>query len=85
MLVEFTGCAGAGKTSLACAVAAKLRQMGVRVVLFEARGGLRSDARAFPWFLLFAVRNFGLCSFIVRVVIHHADSCIAPPISMDTR
>lgn len=60
MLVEFVGCSGAGKTTIACQVLRELAQAGIAFERLDVGGHIQYDFKAIPWYMGFARRNRAL-------------------------
>jgi len=78
-LVEFTGCAGSGKTTLAENVLMQLSRRGHDVNLLRVGGGGMSDWMAARHFLSFASRERGLSRFLLGTIVRDADTWIDRP------
>ena len=68
MLIEFTGCTGSGKSSIALALVAELQKRLQQVHLLDFDGKIIYDLFILPWFPLFAFRNLKFCMFAYRIL-----------------
>jgi thymidylate kinase len=69
MLVEFIGCTGAGKTTIACRVIKQLQRAGVEFELLDVGGRMRCDLIALPTFIRYRFHNRKLCC-LARETLH---------------
>ena len=74
MLIEITGCTGAGKTTISNLVLKNLLSSNVNAKLIDVGGKLRFDLIVFPWFLWFAIRHFEFCRVTLQSLIRDADT-----------
>ena len=74
MLIEITGCTGAGKTTISNLVLKNLIELSVNAKLIDVGGQFRFDLIAFPWFLWFAFRHASFSWITIKSLIRDADS-----------
>lgn len=74
MLVEFTGCTGSGKSSIASALVAELKKFVPQVKLLDIGGKFSYDFFAILFFPLFLLHNLNFCVFAIKILKNNADS-----------
>jgi len=74
VLVEFTGCTGSGKSSIATALVTKLKISFPQVKLLDIGGKFSYDFFAIPFFPLFLLHNLKFCVFALKILKNNADS-----------
>lgn len=74
MLIEFTGCTGSGKSTVAKKFIEKVNESGLNFKLIDVGGNFRFDFIALPWFLCYALGHSDFCRFAAIAVLRGADS-----------
>lgn len=76
MLVEFIGCTGSGKSTIAANVIEKLADSGIKVNSVNVGGSIKMDFVTFPWFIWFAMHNLDFCVSVAKTSARDADSTL---------
>lgn len=76
MLVEFIGCTGSGKSTIAANVIEKLADSGIKVNSVNVGGSIKMDFVTFPWFIWFAMHNLDFCVSVAKTSVRDADSTL---------
>jgi thymidylate kinase len=76
MIVEFFGCTSTGKSTIASRVFEKLKSAGMNVDFLDIHGNVKFDLISFPWFILYALKNYRFCVFAAKTISQGAESRI---------
>jgi thymidylate kinase len=74
MLVEFIGCTGSGKSTIATEVINHLKRSGLDFESLDLGGHLRYDFISLPWFIKYSIHDVKLCSLALVTLRENVDS-----------